>query len=140
MGASWQRSTVTHGHRTTLDLARDQNYALRPLAGTKRRNDEGQALEHLPAQTTPNLPPRSDEPCQPSRLQASRIVSVVDGEYGQSSTAPRPIPLLPRIPSTPRPSQNPLLSLRHPRYGLPSRLAENLEFLGVQSIYPWQSS
>ena len=42
--------------------------------------------------------------------------------------------------STPTPSSNPLLSLSHPRYGLPSTLVQNFLSLGVNSIYPWQSA
>lgn len=44
------------------------------------------------------------------------------------------------MPSTPAPSQNALLSLRSPRYGLPPALVANFEALGVNSIYPWQAS
>ncbi|KAJ9212476.1 hypothetical protein DTO166G4_5968 [Paecilomyces variotii] len=44
------------------------------------------------------------------------------------------------VPSTPAPSQNALLSLRSPRYGLPAALVANFEALGVNSIYPWQAS
>ncbi|MDI1488358.1 MAG: hypothetical protein OHK93_007633 [Ramalina farinacea] len=40
----------------------------------------------------------------------------------------------------PGPSQNPLLSLSHPSYGLPRRVVDNLASLGIRSIYPWQSS
>ncbi len=40
----------------------------------------------------------------------------------------------------PGPSQNPLLSLAHPKYGLPETLTRNFASLGVNSIYPWQSS
>ena len=40
----------------------------------------------------------------------------------------------------PGPSQNPLLSLSHPSYGLPQRVVSNLASLGIKSIYPWQSS
>ncbi|KIW15181.1 hypothetical protein PV08_05226 [Exophiala spinifera] len=152
MGSSWQRSTVTHGNRTTLDLVREQTYAFRALAGIKRRSDgvevESHIQERLQGQVsnqlrtrTPSLQPRSNEPRQPlPRLQASRIVPVVDGEDRQSVTTSRPVPSLPRFSSTPGPSQNPLLSLRHPRYALPSKLVDNLESLGVRSIYPWQSS
>ncbi|KAI9825783.1 MAG: hypothetical protein M1826_006885 [Phylliscum demangeonii] len=42
--------------------------------------------------------------------------------------------------TTPALSQNPLLSLSHPRYGLPEDLVANFVKLGVESIYPWQSS
>ena len=42
--------------------------------------------------------------------------------------------------STPGATQNPVLSLSHPHYGLPPRLVANLQALGIHSIYPWQSS
>lgn len=42
--------------------------------------------------------------------------------------------------STPGPTQNPLLTLSHPHYGLPGRLIQNLQAMGIRSIYPWQSS
>ncbi len=44
------------------------------------------------------------------------------------------------VASTPGPSQNPLLSLSHARYGLPETLVKNFASLGINSIYPWQSS
>jgi DNA polymerase theta len=37
-------------------------------------------------------------------------------------------------------SQNPLLSLSNPKYGLPPALTANFAALGVRSIYPWQAS
>ena len=37
-------------------------------------------------------------------------------------------------------SQNPLLSLAHERYGLPPLLVQNLTRLGINTMYPWQSS
>lgn len=42
--------------------------------------------------------------------------------------------------STPTPTLNPLLRLSHPRYGLPESLVKNFASLGIDSIYPWQSS
>ena len=44
------------------------------------------------------------------------------------------------LASTPGPSQNPLLSLSHPRYGLPEALVQSFASLGISSMYPWQSS
>jgi hypothetical protein len=43
-------------------------------------------------------------------------------------------------PSTPSTTQNPLLSLQHPRYGLPPALVANFAALGIDTIYPWQAS
>ncbi|KAL8974730.1 MAG: hypothetical protein Q9197_001022 [Variospora fuerteventurae] len=42
--------------------------------------------------------------------------------------------------SQPSSSLNPLLTLSHPRYDLPDTLVKNLVSMGIQSIYPWQSS
>jgi DNA polymerase theta len=47
-------------------------------------------------------------------------------------------------PPPPAPSQsstsNPLLSLQHPKYGLPPALVANFQAVGIHSIYPWQAS
>ncbi|KAL8774737.1 MAG: hypothetical protein Q9209_000676 [Squamulea sp. 1 TL-2023] len=40
----------------------------------------------------------------------------------------------------PTSSLNPLLNLSHSRYGLPEPLIQNLASLGIEYIYPWQSS
>ncbi|KAL9014136.1 MAG: hypothetical protein Q9173_001192, partial [Seirophora scorigena] len=42
--------------------------------------------------------------------------------------------------SQPSSSLSPLLTLSHPRYGLPDALVKNFASMGIQSIYPWQSS
>lgn len=42
--------------------------------------------------------------------------------------------------NAPGSSQNPLLSLSHPKYGLPPALKANFAALGVTSIYAWQAS
>lgn len=44
------------------------------------------------------------------------------------------------LASTPGPSQNPLLSLSNPKYGLPQSLVSNFAALGINTIYPWQAS
>ncbi|KAK5197521.1 hypothetical protein LTR92_003461 [Exophiala xenobiotica] len=154
MAPTGQRPTVTYGQPTTLDVARNQKYNVLPVAGTKRGCDDLEILvappvqpiqqslsiRQLPAQTTSPLPPRPRESPLPPRLQASRIIPVEAANQSQANAASRLVPLPPKISSTPGPSQNPLLTLRHPRYGLPSKLIDNLESLGVRSIYPWQSS
>lgn len=71
-----------------------------------------------------------------SRITASRICSVansVDLPDHVRQSEPTPAP-------SPRASQNPLLSLLHPRYDLPELLVDNLASLGINSIYPWQSA
>jgi DNA polymerase theta len=42
--------------------------------------------------------------------------------------------------TAPPSSQNPLLSLSNPKYGLPPALTANFAALGVRNIYPWQAS
>ena len=71
-----------------------------------------------------------------NRIEASKICSLNTGPDISGIQQPsRQIPAF-----TPGPSQNPLLSLSHPRYGLPERLVRNFASLGIHSIYPWQSS
>jgi hypothetical protein len=127
---------------TTFNLVRKNIFGTTSIVGTKRAAEQnpldvvqvGQP-RHVPSAFStarrPSLLP-------PSRLQASSITSALQGskeadklsEYSQRK----------RLASTPGPSQNPLLSLRHARYGLPEQLVSNFELLGVRSIYPWQSS
>jgi DEAD/DEAH box helicase len=129
---------------TTFDLVRKHAFGTTSVAGTKRAAEQsplnvvhvGQP-RHMPsAFPSERRPPRLPA----SRFQASSITSLplLKGsgeaerlsEYSQRK----------RLASTPGPSQNPLLSLRHLRYGLPEQLVSNFESLGVRSIYPWQSS
>lgn len=121
------------GVETSIDLVRKHRFHTTSIAGTKRASDQCSTdvqptLQHR----QPVLPP--------PRLQASSIsaVTLLHGdteaaelsEYSQRKS----------LASTPGPNQNPLLSLRHSRYGIPKPLALNFESLGVCSIYPWQSA
>jgi DEAD/DEAH box helicase len=103
----------------------------------KRRVSNDNALKELPI-NVPERPPKplvEHEDSRP-RLEASRIYNAesnaIDGPgiYTQRHLAA----------STPGPTQNPLLDLSHPYYGLPERLVQNLRAMGIRSIYPWQSS
>lgn len=70
-------------------------------------------------------------------IEASRIQRV-----GQSGTPNHGISEYSQrkaIASTPTSTTEPRLSLKHPCYGLPDSLVENLSNLGIRSIYPWQS-
>lgn len=71
------------------------------------------------------------------RLKPSAIVDAVPNEGGNG---PSYYTQRKQIACTPTPTDNPLLSLSHPAYGLPPRLVDNFESLGVASIYPWQST
>ncbi|OCT54002.1 putative DNA polymerase theta [Cladophialophora carrionii] len=148
MAAPWQQLATSYGQKTSVDLARQQTFNTTTTAGVKRTIDEVQSAQDdqlgLPIHHR-TVPHSAQAPAQveshehrPPRLQASRIVSAV-GNSTQAVTLSTAAPLA-STGSTPGPSQNPLLSLRHPRYGLPEQLVENFEALGVHAIYPWQSS
>jgi DNA polymerase theta len=72
---------------------------------------------------------------EPPRLVASRI-EYADGsvvreqpsEYSQRQV----------FAATPTSTVDPLLSLSHPAYGLPTQLVANFAALGIKTIYPWQ--
>ncbi|KIX96979.1 uncharacterized protein Z520_07093 [Fonsecaea multimorphosa CBS 102226] len=133
---------------TSVDLARNQSYSTRPLAGMKRTVDEVHDVQlGLPIHGRSSVqPPQTMNPplyrrdWHPPRLQASRITLVGCSHDSKEAVDIAPVHLPSPKSSTPGPSQNPLLSLRHPRYGLPSQLVDNFESLGVRAIYPWQSS
>lgn len=148
MATAWPRPTLAYSEPTTLDLVRNQTYNVKPLARSKRplESTDGvqeahptsaqlsvpqppvkRPLAHIPALTT-------------ARLQASRVISADVVDESRTPHNVPPVPVAPVISSTPGPSQNPLLTLRHALYGLPSKLVDNLDSLGVHAIYPWQSS
>ena len=144
----------THGFRTSLDIAREQTYtttSTTSLAGSKRShsdNNSGNALnsssEKVASRSQSDVefihPSTSSSLHKPKRLVPSQIrlcpgaltiaPELEFSEYSQRKS----------VASTPGPDQNLLLSLKHPKYGLPPSLAANFAFLGVNSIYPWQAS
>ncbi|WEW58730.1 DEAD-like helicase [Emydomyces testavorans] len=142
----------TIGFQTSLETAQNQTFSTESIAGTKRSRPENEISttftsarrllqtekNHSGPQragsyhlTTPNYPNKR-------RLVASAIRTLPDAilpDDGFATYSQRKA-----VSSTPGPSQNPLLSLQHPRYGLPASLVANFEVLGVNCIYPWQSS
>lgn len=135
-------------HTTTLQTARErqQTYSTVSVAGQKRTFDASLAhssdSKHAAAaaaavQKRPPLPPqflRSGK--DGGRLTASRI------EYADSSAAAGDLPSeysqRQAFGATPTSTVDPLLSLSHPAYGLPSQLVANFAALGIRTIYPWQ--
>ncbi|DAA79812.1 TPA_exp: Uncharacterized protein A8136_0585 [Trichophyton benhamiae CBS 112371] len=73
-------------------------------------------------------PSRIDLLSNSSNSEPSRLQNL--SEYSQRTS----------VSSTPGPAQNPILSLSHPKYGLPTALVKNFASLGVNAIYPWQAS
>ena len=131
------------GFSTTVDIIHKQGYGLPLRDDTKRhhghfKSDDGNVpivpenTDKYPDFKRPRVDPRTT-----NHLTASKIETVnplIDEDQVSEYTQRR------LLSSTPGPSQHPLLSLAHPRYGLPSRLVKNLNSLGINSIYPWQSS
>lgn len=74
------------------------------------------------------------------RITPSSITSSANGGNGAADDGPSEYTQRVLAASTPTASLNPLLSLSHPQYGLPSKLIGNLADMGIRSIYPWQSS
>ncbi|CAG7926176.1 unnamed protein product [Penicillium olsonii] len=142
-------STSAHhsGFQTTIDIARRQTHQVAAIAGQKRpsedvsgpvakqvvvrgRNaDSDPLLESTPFESARNvLTPVNRFTASKIHLGAGAGVSEAQNEDRQkAATAP---------PS----SQNPLLFLANPKYGLPPALTANFAALGVSSIYPWQAS
>ena len=133
------------GCTTTISLVRQQHYTTRPMHGIKRPNEfsgndnsDDLIFKGLTSiSTAPNVAKRqclaaAEKPC----IDASRIYDINDNSSIGSIYEDRRRD----VSSTPGPSQNPLLSLAHHKYGLPGTLVKNLASLGINSMYPWQSS
>ena len=139
------------GFSTSVDIAQQQKYNTTSLLGSKRSYQHQSSPENKSSQNvaapeiftrnllrSPNLRCSNSEVRRGNQLEASeeyQVNSDIDpaniiSEYSQrKSTA-----------SMPTPSLNPLLFLSHAYYGLPKRLVDNFASMGVNSIYPWQSS
>lgn len=130
------------GFETSIDLVQKQRYSTSSVVGVKRSHDVC-AAESVPSdQSTELARVRNHAPplvLQAPRLKASTITSAtihaLETDIGPSEYTQRR-----NAASTPGLDQNPLLSLAHPKYGLPHRVVANLASMGVHSIYPWQSS
>ena len=130
---------------TTIDNVRQQQHNANPVHDIKRSRNEPDAVPPnncafqniIPAQEV--FKRQRLHAAGKNRIEASKICRLTSGPdisiNEQPSIVSRQIPAL-----TPGPSQNPLLSLSHPRYSLPERLVGNFASLGINSIYPWQSS
>ena len=139
------------GFSTSIEVAQQQKYNTTSLTGSKRSCEQ----QSFAAQDTIRNVPRSatftrdqlktrnprcsvNDVRHGDQLEASEIYRVDSdadpgntvSDYSQRKAAA----------STPTPSLNPLLSLSHHYYGLPKRLVDNFASMGVNAIYPWQSS
>ena len=90
----------------------------------------------LPNWKKPRLSTKDEGYIKPSLIKPCSV----QNEVNEVDNGPSPYTQRILAASTPTSSLNPLLSLSHPRYGLPQQLVENLAGMGIRSIYPWQSS
>ena len=128
------------GYATTVDVVQQQQYNTTYLQGIKRKHDLVDEKDAPYATKPSNIAYISSKQqlrdTARKRIEASVICSLGAAPRKLAEVSVPPQAVLPR----PGPSQNPLLSLHHPRYGLPQTLVKNLASLGINSIYPWQSS
>ncbi|KAL8666691.1 MAG: hypothetical protein Q9202_001229 [Teloschistes flavicans] len=134
-----------------MDIARQKSYTLIPHAGLKRPLEQVSVAETQvdwddlgPANPSARhvlaVPLSGQRPTSTglNRITASKIRDA-DSEatdFDGNATPARPFD----ITSIPSSSLNPLLTLSHPRYGLPESLVKNFASMGIKTIYPWQSS
>ena len=133
------------GCATSIDLVQQQKYNTSSLHGIKRApehietcfSQRGLSEDVTDLSTGEHVRKRQriDDGWE-NRIEASRINYAPNDQLRYvSEHAGRNL-----VASTPGPTQNPLLSLSHARYGLPETLVKNFALLGINSIYPWQSS
>ncbi|EAS33844.2 DNA-directed DNA polymerase theta [Coccidioides immitis RS] len=149
---SIRKEVQTTGFQTSAEIAQSRAYSTTSFAGTKRSRSENEistaftSARSLLQADTGNAGHRRigsyhlTKPIQPNkrRLVASDIHTLPDAASPEDDIAT--YSQRKAVSSTPGPSQYPLLSLRHPKYGLPESLVANFEKLGVNCIYPWQAS
>jgi DEAD/DEAH box helicase len=134
----------SHGFQTSVDMAHQQTTSIaaasRARAGVKRpraATDDAAFLRDIQASdfVRASSSTRSQAASAGARIAASPIRHAT----GHASNIIRAIPP-PLAPPPATTNANPLLSLHHPRYGLPPALVANFCAVGIHSIYPWQAS
>lgn len=156
MSTSGQPPFQSRGFETSIDIARRQGYQLAPVAGIKRtsttrspeplKSDSEFSVYHALQHKSQNI---VDEIQESRTLESARVSLGPLNRFHPSKIRPGPGLGAPdpeeykdgqKGASAPGPSQNPLLSLANPKYGLPPALIANFAALGVKNIYPWQAS
>lgn len=141
----------SRGFETSVDIARRQTYTLASIAGQKRAFTSEDPVkaevkhdrqEPLGNQQWPNEEILESTPLESARALLNRSLSrFTASAIHPGPGAPSAEDRRPRAASVPPgSSQNPLLSLENPKYGLPAALINNFQSLGVKTIYAWQAS
>ncbi|BCR84313.1 DEAD/DEAH box helicase [Aspergillus chevalieri] len=153
---SAQQPFQSHGFNTSIDLVRRQAYSVPSLAGHKRPPESPSGDPPSKTSTSgvhhglntfnqPNpgyhqassvSPPVGFARPSVDQLRGRLIASEIHPMTAAAGDDHRSI----EEQAPPSSSQNPLLSLKDSRYGLPSSLVANFAALGVSSIYGWQAS
>ena len=148
----------SHGFQTSIDIARRQAYHVAPVAGQKRSTTE--ATEQVPnislgpvvkQATLPrqhvnpdtileSVPPESARDLLTAPVHRFTASKILLGAGAGTEPSPDDPQKAVAASTAPPSSQNPLLSLSNPKYGLPPALTANFAALGVRNIYPWQAS
>lgn len=156
MSTSGQPPFQSRGFETSIDIARRQAYQVAPVAGIKRTSttrspeplisESGSSVNHKFQHKTRNL---VDDIQESTSLESARASLGPRNRFHPSRICPGPGAGASDFEepkdgqkgtSTSGASQNPLLSLANPKYGLPPSLTSNFAALGVKTIYPWQAS
>lgn len=149
----WHTTTLqsAQGHRQPIQQQQHlqqqhQTHQTTVLAGQKRSISESHTLG---ASSTSTHGPQDEAPKKRQsiggggpkelpRLTASPIVHTDDDPGAEGGGGMSEYTQRRTFPSTPTSTIDPLLSLSHPRYGLPAKLVANFASLGIRTIYPWQ--
>ena len=131
------RLPTSYGAPTSIDMLKSGfQQAADPIASHTKGVVPAESTKKslvTPEFKRPRLGLEEDDRIEASAIHSTTTRStqtLLTSEYSQRQAAA----------STPSPSLNPLLSLFHHRYGLPEALVKNLASMGINSIYPWQSS
>ena len=143
-------STFSGALPTSVDFANQKKYTLDVVREAKRPRDTEAQQSH--AAQLHNVPLRETLGSESNgfkrpRLQQASVVGndlipseIVSCSINHSVSVPSEYTQRRALTLTPGITQNPLLSLSHPTYGLPRALTQNLENMGIKCIFPWQSS
>ncbi|KAJ5503623.1 Helicase C-terminal [Penicillium fimorum] len=139
--------------QTSIDIARRQAYHVAPVAGQKRPTESTEQVPDISPGPIVKQATFSRQNVNPDILESVALQSAQDlltapvhrftasKIHLGAGTEPSPDDPQKAVAAfAPPSSQNPLLSLSNPKYGLSPALTANFAALGVRSIYPWQAS
>lgn len=138
----------SHGFQTSVDQARQQTYAVQTSVrtsavsnGAKRPRQDSDPSTAAKSKHNGRFGNRVDfVRASTASSQGQRLVASEIRLASGAAEADASVNRWGSQPSAPSATQNSLLSLQHPRYGLPPALVANFAAIGIDRIYPWQAS